>query len=151
MHEAADSGSPTIAVRIRRAAMRVVPVLLVAGGISWWSHAQTTRCDRLFAAWVESFSGSLRDGEPRLPAPRALADPLLEAPIAAALAAGAAEGAPDRSAAATIEPGDATGFARVRWQDRAGKARWIELRCDGSSIEVCGVGFEPSGEESSEP
>ena len=131
--------------------MRVVPVLLVAGGIAWWSHAQTVRCDRLFAAWVESFSGSLRDGEPRLPAPRALADPLLEAPIAAALAAGAADGAQGRSAAATIEPGDATGFARIRWQDRAGTARWLELRCDGSSIEVSGVGFEPSGEESREP
>lgn len=122
--------------------MRVLPVLLVAGGIAWWSQASEARCGRLFAGWAADFDRSLRDGAPRLPAPGALADPLLQSPVAAALAAG--------GSGAAVEPVEAPGFARVRWRDREGVSRWIELRCGGSSVEVSGVGFEPDGEESSE-
>lgn len=130
--------------------MRVVPVLLVAGGIAWWSQAQSARCERHFAAWVEAFERSLRSGAPRLPEPAALADPLLESPIAEALAAGAADGAVGAEggpAAVEILDGGATGFIRVRWRDRDGVARWIELRCDGASVAVSGVGLEPNGKE----
>ena len=148
MHDGVASGSPTIAARIRRAAVRVLPVLLVAGGIAWWSQAQSARCDRLFDAWRSEFDRSLRDGEPQLPAPANLADPLLAAPIASAFTAGVA--AAGVEAASAIEPGESTGFARVRWNDRDGAARWIELRCDGASVTVSGIGFEPAGEESSE-
>ena len=148
MHDGSASGPPTIAARIRRAALRVVPVLLVAGGIAWWSHARSIRCESHFAAWIAAFDRSLREGEPRLPSPANLADPLLTAPIESALAAGVA--ADHAESAATIEPGESTGFARARWRDRDGVSRWIELRCDGASIEVSGVGFEPTGEESDE-
>jgi hypothetical protein len=138
--------APTIASRIRRAALRVVPVLLVAGGIAWWSHANAIRCERLFEGWAAEFERSLAAGDLRLPPSSSLADPVLAGPVDAALAAGAA----DRTASVRIDPTEQPGFARVAWRDRAEVARWIELRCDGATVVVSGVGVEPAASEGAE-
>jgi hypothetical protein len=135
--EEVPSAAPTIASRIRRAALRVVPVLLVAGGIAWWSHANAIRCERLLERWAAEFERSLAGGDLRLPPSSSLADPVLAGPVDAALAAGAA----DRTASVRIEPTERSGFARVAWHDRAGVTRWIELRCDGTAVAVSGVGL----------
>jgi hypothetical protein len=135
--EEVPSAAPTIASRIRRAALRVVPVLLVAGGIAWWSHANAIRCERLFEGWAAEFERSLAAGDLRLPPSSSLADPVLAGPVDAALASGVA----DRTASVRIEPTERSGFARVSWHDRAGVARWIELRCDGTAVAVSGVGL----------
>jgi hypothetical protein len=140
--EEVHSAAPTIASRIRRASLRVVPVLLVAGGIAWWSHANAIRCERLFERWAAEFERSLAAGDLRLPS-SSLADPVLEGPVAAALAAGA----DTRMSPVRIEPTEQSGFARVAWRDRADVARWIELRCDGTAVVVSGVGLEPDASE----
>jgi hypothetical protein len=140
--EEVHSAAPTIASRIRRASLRVVPVLLVAGGIAWWSHANAIRCERLFERWAAEFERSLAAGDLRLPS-SSLADPVLAGPVDAALAAGAAT----RMSPVRIEPTEQSGFARVAWRDRADVARWIELRCDGTAVVVSGVGLEPDASE----
>ncbi|MGA1044372.1 MAG: hypothetical protein ACO3ZY_04110 [Phycisphaerales bacterium] len=146
MPEEVPFAAPTIASRIRRAALRVVPVLLVAGGIAWWSHANAIRCERLFEGWAAEFERSLAAGDLRLPPSSPLADPVLAGPVDAALAAGAAA----RPASARIELTDRSGFARVSWPGRAEVARWIELRCDGATVVVSGVGVEPAASEGAE-
>lgn len=140
------SPAPTIAARVRRASLRVVPVLLVAGGIAWWSRSNAIRCERLFERWAGEFERSLLASEPRLPASAQVAAPLLEEPLASALAAGVAAGSPAR-----IEPSEDAGFARVVWRDRAEVSRWIELRCDGAAVVVSGVGLEPPVEGAGDP
>lgn len=146
MPEQEPSAAPSIASRIRRASLRVVPVLLVAGGIAWWSRSNAARCESLFEGWAAEFERSLLAGEPRLPASAGLAAPLLAEPLAAALAAGVA---PEASSA-RIEPVEQAGFARIVWRDRADGLRWIELRCDGTTVVVSGVGFEPPPEGASD-
>jgi hypothetical protein len=141
--EQVPSAAPSIASRIRRASLRVVPVLLVAGGIAWWSRSNAIRCESLFAGWAGEFERSLAAGDLRLPPSSPLADPLLAGPVEAALAAGAANG----PVSARIEATERSGFARITWQDRMGLSRWIELRCDGTAVVVSGVGLEPGASE----
>lgn len=87
---------------------------------------------------MAAFEESLRSGSPRLPAPGRLADELLRKPVEAALAAPA-----DPTAAVTLERSSRGGEAVVSWLDGRGARRHLELRCDGTSIAVWGVGTAP--------
>lgn len=123
------------AQRIRRALLRALPAVLAAAAIWIWFRAVEQACEPRFAEWAAAFEASVRSGEPRLPAPARLADELLRAPVEAALAVPV-----DPAAAVRLEPSPDSGEAVVSWGDRGGARRYLELRCDGSSVEVRGVG-----------
>jgi len=121
--------------RFRSAALRTLPVLLVAGAIWWWFSAVERQCEPLFAAWAEAFEASIRRGEPRLPAPGRLAEELLREPVERALAVPV-----DSEARVRLETSPDSGGATVSWLDGGGSRRYLELRCDGTSVVVWGIG-----------
>jgi hypothetical protein len=129
---------PSPLQRVRRAALRVLPVLLVAGGIWWWFRAVERQCEPLIAAWADAFEASIRAGEPRLPAPGRLADELLRERVERALAVPV-----DPAATVRVEASSDSGGATASWIDRHGARRHLELRCDGTSVVVRGVGIAP--------
>lgn len=137
MPDREDAAPPPLAARVRAASLRVLPVLLVAGGIALWFGSIGRACEPQFAAWAAAFEESIRSGSPRLPHPGRLADDLLRAPVEAALAVPV-----DPASAVRVEASPESGEAVASWIDRDGGRRYLELRCDGGSVEVRGVGVE---------
>lgn len=123
------------AQRIRRALLRAAPAVLAAAAIWLWFRSVEQACEPRFAEWAAAFEASVRSGEPRLPPPARVADELLRGPVEAALAAPV-----DPAAAVRLEASPDSGGAVVSWVDRGGVERYLELRCDGASVEVRGVG-----------
>jgi hypothetical protein len=128
-----DAVPPTL--RIRRALLRALPAVLAAAAIWLWFRSVEQACEPRFAEWVAAFEASVRSGEPRLPAPVRVADELLRGPVEAALAVPV-----DPMAAVRLEASRDSYGAVVSWIDRGGFERYLELRCDGASVEVRGVG-----------
>jgi len=128
---------PTAASRLKRAALRGLPAVLIAAAIWLWFDLARRDCDARVRAWTAEFARSLARGETAFPAPATISEWI--EPTLRTMLSGLGNMSEDAVRFVPADPQVDSRSPVVELAAADGAVVLLRCRCAGDSIEIVGI------------
>ncbi|MGA0285843.1 MAG: hypothetical protein ACO3YY_01555 [Phycisphaerales bacterium] len=128
----------SISSRVRRAGLRALPAVLIAGAIWLWFENVRRECDDRVRRWSQDLSAALVRGETGLPEPAVVSE-WVEPTLRRWMEDGAVPRGSDEVRFVPADPQVDSRSPSIEWATTDGAVIALRCRCVGESIEIVGI------------